>query len=447
MPPPGIDESAPSAEGGGPAFLRPVEPVRRQERSGPALLRRAARGLAGVLHPERLIEQAVRLPLDSGVDACVLFSGEPGTALRWTAGVAGHDGGRTVAHGRWSPETAAAAPWLGEGVGTLPEAVEPAPGDPAEELLREVTGHRIAGQVRVVPLPGPSGAFGALLWYRRGGRFGPAEAELLGEYAERVGSALGSAHLYQYQARTAATLKAALVPDPLPEVDRVVLGASFRSAFEAERIGGDFYEVQDAGELVHFSFGDVCGKGNDAAVLTGLIRQSLQALRLVEDSPLRLMELLNVLLLRTDPEKFSTMVLGTARPLPGGGLRVRAAGGGHPPPLVVGTGGAVREFPLGGIFVGAIEDAVFREAEVDLAPGEAVVVYSDGVTEARNPLLGGEMLGEDRLVRLLGECGGLPAAATAERVAQAVGDWLGGAEHDDITVLVLQARAAPAGAR
>ncbi|MDT0329257.1 PP2C family protein-serine/threonine phosphatase [Nocardiopsis lambiniae] len=408
-------------------------------------MRESLRGLAGVLHPERLTEQAVRLPLDSVADVCVLFAGRPGGSPRWTAGVSGRENGGdgAVVRGRWPVETALAAPWLTEGAESGPGAVDLSPGDPAEELLREVTGREISGQIRVVPLPGLAGAFGALLWYRRYGRFTPSEADLLSEYAERVGSALGSAHLYQYQARTATTLKAALVPEPLPRVDRVELGSSFRSAFEVERIGGDFYEVEDAGDLVHFSFGDVCGKGNDAAVLTGLIRQSLQALRLVETAPLRLLELLNVLLLRTDPEKFSTMVLGTARPLPGGGLRVRAAGGGHPAPLVLGVDGTVREFALGGIFVGAIEEAVFREAETDLAPGEAMVVYSDGVTEARNPLLDGEMLGEERLARLLTECGGMPAPAIADRVAQAVGDWLGGAEHDDITVLVLQAVATP----
>lgn len=411
------------------------------------LLRDAARGLGSLLDPRRLIEQAVRLPLPGVADLCVLFTSDSGGRPGWTAAVA-HEGSEPIelSRGRWSERTASKAAWLTEILAGSTAFAEPSPGDPVEGLLRTLARREgPVGSLRAVPVPGLTGIAGALLVYRHSSRFGDSDAELLTEYAERVGSALSSAQLYQYQADTASTLKSALMPEPLPDIGDVLLGASFHSAIAAERIGGDFYEVRPAeggGEGFDFSFGDVCGKGNDAALLSGMIRQSLQALRLVERDPLVLLEHLNTLLVRTDPEKFSTMLLGTASPLPEGGLRILAAGGGHPAPLLVRANGRVEEMSglVGGMFVGAVDRAFFRSTEAVLAPGETMVVFSDGVTEARNPLMGGEMLGDERLAQLLGECAGMPAPAVSERVSQFVGAWLDGGERDDITVLTIQAR-------
>ncbi|MBR8742988.1 PP2C family protein-serine/threonine phosphatase [Nocardiopsis sp. MG754419] len=403
-------------------------------------LRSAARRLGGLLNPARLIEQIVRLPVPEVADLCVYFDLEAGGGpVPWVHAHEGRDGRRgvLVGSGAWDRDVVADATWLDDIANGAAESVEPTPGDPVEAFVA-----RPGGAFRAVAVRGLSDVAGALVFHRADGGFDDTEVDALVDYAERVGTALASAHLYQYQARAASTLKAALVPEPLPDIPHAVLGAAFRSAFEAERIGGDFYEVHEVPGGFDFSFGDVSGKGDEAAVLTGRIRQSLEALRLVEHDPLRLMEHLNLLLLRTDPEKFSTMVLGRVTPLPAGGLRVRAAGGGHPPPLVVGVDGRVREEYIGGIFVGAIEDAPFRDREFDLAPGETLVVYSDGVTEARNPLSGGQMVGEERVHGVLAECAGMPAPVVCERLVQYVDDWLGGEEHDDITVLAVQAPAA-----
>ena len=79
--------------------------------------------------------------------------------------------------------------------------------------------------------------------------------------------------------------------------------------------------------------------------------------------------------------QFVTLVLGSATPLPGGGVRLLLAGGGHLPPLVVRPGG-VEPVDIGGMLVGAVPEARFRARTVDLAPGESCVLYSDGVIEA-----------------------------------------------------------------
>jgi serine phosphatase RsbU (regulator of sigma subunit) len=411
-------------------------------------LRLAARQFGGLLNPPRLVEQVVRLPVADVADLCAHFDLDgDGTHVRWTLSHA--DGGwrrgvRTVT-GVWDRVRAADATWLDDLLNGARDGVEPTPGDPVEKLVADHGGS--GGAFYAVAVPGLSGVAGALLFHRSTGGFDAAETDALVDYAERAGTALSSAHLYQYQARTARTLKAALVPDALPAVGHAVLGSVFRSAYEAERIGGDFYEVHEVPGGFDFSFGDVCGKGNEAALLTGVIRQSLEALRLVESEPRRLLEHLNTLLLRTDPEKFSTMLLGRVVPAEAGGLRVLAAGGGHPPPLVIGVDGAVRQERVGGMFVGAIEEAPFGESEFVLAPGETLVIYSDGVTEARSPLRGGEMLGEGRLGPVLSECAGMPAPVVCERLAQFVDEWLDGEEHDDITVLAIQAPCTAGGRR
>lgn len=415
----------------------PHGPIGPEER-----LRAGARALGNILHPDRVIEQAVRHPVPEAADLCALFLASPDGSVHWWCAFHDERGRRGVGTGRgtWSAAAVASAPWLDEILrGTASEG-RPAPGDPVEALVRTFLPLRDGpGALRAVAVPGLTEVTGALLLQRSSGALdvSPGTAR---DYAEGLGTSLSTARLYQHQARTASTLMSALVPAPLPDVEHAELGAVFRSSVEAERIGGDFYGVHPREDGFDLAFGDVCGKGNDAALLSGMLRQSLEALRLVEQDPRTLLSLLNVLMLRTDPEKFSTVLLGRAEPAPGGALSLRLAGGGHPAPLVVGRDGAVREVRVGGLFVGAIEEAVFKSTDVVLEPGETLVVYSDGVTEARNPRRGGAMLGEERLRRLLGECGGASAHATAEWVAQRVGDWLDGGEHDDITVLTLRPR-------
>ncbi|WP_017616499.1 PP2C family protein-serine/threonine phosphatase [Nocardiopsis salina] len=432
-----LSESGRPAPVGDAMYDAPHGPIGSEER-----LRSGARALGNFLHPDRVIEQAVRHPVPEAADLCALFLAGPDGSVHWWCAFQDEPGRCRVSTGQgtWSAETVASAPWLDEILrGTACEG-EPAPGDPVETLIRTFLPLRNGPRAfRAVAVPGLTEVAGALLLHRSSGALdvSPGTAR---DYAEGLGTSLSTARLYQHQARTASTLMSALVPAPLPEVEHAELGAVFRSSVEAERIGGDFYGVHPCQDGFDLAFGDVCGKGNDAALLSGMLRQSLEALRLVEQDPRTLLSLLNVLMLRTDPEKFSTVLLGRAEPARGGALSLRLAGGGHPAPLVVGPDGAVRDVRVGGLFVGAIEEAVFKSTDLVLEPGESLVFYSDGVTEARNPLRGGEMLGEERLRHLLRECGGASAHATAEWVAQRVGDWLGDGEHDDITVLTVRPR-------
>ncbi|MCE3553614.1 serine/threonine-protein phosphatase [Pseudonocardia sp. RS11V-5] len=121
-----------------------------------------------------------------------------------------------------------------------------------------------------------------------------------------------------------------------------------------------------------------------------------------------------------------------------GGLELELAGGGHLPPLVVRRDG-VEEVEIGGMLVGAVPGARFASRTVRLAPGEACVLCTDGVSEARGGVDGRETLGETRLAALLAGAHVMPAPAIAERVEQHTTRWLASGAHDDIAVLVVQA--------
>ncbi|MFI5910659.1 PP2C family protein-serine/threonine phosphatase [Dactylosporangium sp. NPDC051541] len=297
----------------------------------------------------------------------------------------------------------------------------------------------------VVPIQAASGRSAALVVTD----LGDHRAELLQEFASRVGAALEAAQLYTAQSRVAVTLQESLRPEPPAAQPGLAWGTAYRPARAAMRIGGDFYGAHPmAGGGSVFFLGDVSGKGVDAAVLTGQVRHSLRALRRVEGDPRRLLHLLNDMLLEGgDDGRFATMVLGTAQPRAGGGLRLTLAGGGHLPPLVLRGDGTVESVALRGMLVGVTDVPVFGQREVLLAPGETCLLYTDGVTEARGGHRGDEMYGVRRLTTALSGCHAMPAPALAERVEQVTADWLGGREHDDIAVLAVRAEPVRTGAR
>jgi serine phosphatase RsbU (regulator of sigma subunit) len=301
---------------------------------------------------------------------------------------------------------------------------------------------RAPGSAMVLPMPGNGMSVGALVLlrgYDRGG-FDAQETMLVREFAARAGLALAAATLYTEQVRTSSVLQASLEPPEVGDLSGAVVRAGYRPAHEALHIGGDFYDVLgERAESATVVLGDVSGKGVGAAVLTGQVRQALHALHQVEQRPLPLLHLLNRSMLATGNARFATLVMGRVTSLPGGGLRLRLAGGGHPPPLVLRGDGRVEEVSIGGMPAGIVDEAEFGEVDVQLAPGDLCLLYSDGVTEARGGPAGRQEFGQARLVDQLAACAGMPAGAVVERVEQLTVEWLDGRDHDDIALLGVQA--------
>ena len=259
------------------------------------------------------------------------------------------------------------------------------------------------------------------------------------ELARRAALALGAARIYEERAALADTLRIALLPPALPSIPGLQVGARYRAALETTEIGGDFYEISPlGGGRWTLSVGDVCGKGVEAAVLTGRVRQSLRTAVLADAEPSRTLALLNAAMLSTDGNRFVTLLHGWMHPTPEG-TRIRLACGGHPRPLVLRVDGRVEAVDIPGTLVGMLPDVRFAVRDVTLAPGETMLCYTDGITEAR---VGDQQLGPARLHAVLADCRGMPAQAVADRVEQLVLEYLGGRPHDDLAVVALRAEPA-----
>ncbi|WP_394346670.1 SpoIIE family protein phosphatase [Streptomyces dangxiongensis] len=299
------------------------------------------------------------------------------------------------------------------------------------------------GSVIVAPLPGHGVPAGALILLRSGTEksFSDGEEVFARLFAARAGAALSAARLYTEQAAITATLMQELLPPALGRVHGVEYAAAYRPAKDHERVGGDFYDFHPGADSSQESLvvlGDVAGKGLDAAVLTGKIRNTLHALLPLAADHHRVLSLLNGALLTSHHTRFVTLVLGSVCRR-GGRTELRLTGAGHLPPFVVRNNGQVEEVRTHGTLVGALPTVTARTVETTLAPGETCLLYTDGITEARGGPVGDEFFGEHRLRRALGECAGMPAEAVVERVQMLATQWLGTGRHDDMAVLAISA--------
>lgn len=299
--------------------------------------------------------------------------------------------------------------------------------------------------VLLVPLAGPSGAPGALILLNRDcPDQAPPDRALVAEFVRRAGAALGAALRLREQTDVADGLQSSLLPRPLPAVPGVRFAAVYRPARSGLRVGGDFYDVhpQDDGSTV-FALGDACGHGPDAASLAGHVRSCLGALRLVERAPDRLLTLLNRAISTTSGSRFTTAVVGGLVVGDDRRVRLELASAGHPAPLVLRAGGAVEEVVVAGGLLGVFPDVRFDRTAVVLAPTEVCLVYSDGVTEARRGDAGGEQFGTERLRAIVRDHAGAPADDLVDAVHTELDGWLAGRNHDDITLLAIQAEPEP----
>ncbi|WP_052867902.1 SpoIIE family protein phosphatase [Streptomyces niger] len=299
------------------------------------------------------------------------------------------------------------------------------------------------GSVVVTPLPGhgvPTGAL-VLLRGRENAGFSESEEAFARLFAARAGAAWSVVRLYAEQASITATLMRELLPPTLRQVHGVQFAGGYRPSGHGTRVGGDFYDVHpgsDCGQETFVVLGDVCGKGLDAAVLTGKIRNTLQALLPMADDHHRVLSLLNGALVASQHARFATLVLASALRLPDR-VRLRLTCAGHPAPMIVRTDGTVEEADTRGTLVGVLSEIEAQTVEVELAPGETCLMYTDGITEAKGGPLGGAMFGERRLRNALAECLGMPAEAVVERIQMLATQWIGQGRHDDMAVVAITA--------
>jgi PAS domain S-box-containing protein len=269
---------------------------------------------------------------------------------------------------------------------------------------------------------------------RSGRRFDERDLALAEELSRRCATAVDNARLFAERAHIAKTLQDSLLPVELPEIPGLDTAARFRPTGEGNDVGGDFYdlfETHPQGWTI--VVGDVCGKGPDAAAITALARYTLRAAAMHERLPSRSLRILNEALLRQrDDRRFCTVAYAYLEPN-GVGTRVGFASGGHPLPFLLRADGSVERLGSSGTLLGVVPDPRLEDRTVMLAPGDMIVFYTDGVTDAR-----GGALSEEALADLLASCAGETADAVAARVEHEAVRAQGGTPHDDIAIVVVR---------
>jgi PAS domain S-box-containing protein len=271
---------------------------------------------------------------------------------------------------------------------------------------------------------------------QEGRHYDADDLALAEELARRAALAIDNARLYRERSHVARTLQQTLLPPRLPTIPGLQIAARYRFAAEGTEIGGDFYDLfETADGAWAIVIGDACGKGPEAAALTGLARHSLRAAAVREHSPARVLKLLNETILdQVADNRFLTMAY-TRLLFQDGNAHLTVSCGGHPAPIIIRAAGGVEQVQAAGTIVGSLPDADFTEQHVVLTPGDTIDLYTDGVVEARRD---DDIFGEGRLLELLRGCVGDDARAVANAVRQAVGDFIPGLPRDDMAILVIR---------
>lgn len=270
--------------------------------------------------------------------------------------------------------------------------------------------------------------------------FGPADARILSLFGNQAAIALENARLHreavekermEREIEIAASIQRTILPTTLPAVSGILLAAGNRPT---RQVGGDFYDVHPLADgRVAFCVADVSGKGIPAALLVSTVHACIHLLVEAGTNDLPgLVARVNRHLARfSSTRKFVTLFFAVYDPSDGS---LRYVNAGHNPGILLRRDG-VELLPSGGVPIGMFETAKQVESRVALAPGDLVVLYSDGITEAADAK--DEEFGMERLIALLEAGRDLPPSALKDRIFAAVESFTRGvAQYDDQTVLV-----------
>ncbi|WP_411104714.1 SpoIIE family protein phosphatase [Streptomyces sp. cmx-4-9] len=262
------------------------------------------------------------------------------------------------------------------------------------------------------------------------------------ELARRASTAAGHARQYTQRATLARDLQAGLLlPDP-PELPGAELALHYHPAGEGLDIGGDFYDAFPLPDGTWaFMLGDVCGRGAHAATTTALVRHTARAVAPLLPDPASVVHAVNRALLErpgSHGNGFVTLVYGQLRPAEGR-LALELVRAGHPGPLVLDPVQGVRPLDIKGALLGISRDLSLQPHHVDLHPGQSLVLFTDGITEARDSRR--EQFGDARVAEALsGVAHPDRARDVLDGVITAVGAFTGDdVADDDQAVLVLTA--------
>ena len=272
--------------------------------------------------------------------------------------------------------------------------------------------------------------------FGKGRRLSEDERGFLARLAFTIGVTGENARLYERERRIAHTLQEAILTPP-EEIVGLETSHVYRPASSEANVGGDYYDVFALDDRhVGIVVGDVSGKGIDAARLTSLLRDGIRAYAFESHDPAAVLARLNTLVHHSvSAGLFSTVFFGVLE-VPTGRLRYCVAG--HPPPVIVRADGTVSLLQTRSPVLGAFEGLEFKLSDdAELALGDVLVLYTDGVTEARRD---GDLFGEQRLLVALAQLNGTPVSDMSQALLGEVLDFTGGHLGDDTIILCVARR-------
>jgi sigma-B regulation protein RsbU (phosphoserine phosphatase) len=251
--------------------------------------------------------------------------------------------------------------------------------------------------------------------------------------------ARGQAHRQARQLETeneqalaeAREIQQELLPTEIPQIPGYEISGAWKPA---RLVGGDYFDVLEFGQdRVALCIADVVGKGMPAALLMSNLQAAIKAVALDSLLPQELCAWLNRFMCsNTAPDKFITFFYGL---IDAAQRKLVYSNAGHNSPILRRRDGSSIRLPEGGVALGIFPEWRYEAGEAELAPGDRLVLFTDGVTEAMSPQ--GEEFGEERLLALLNAAPEAGAAEIQERILRAVTEFSGSELHDDATLIVL----------
>ena len=309
------------------------------------------------------------------------------------------------------------------------------------------TGYQ-TNSVLCVPLCADGNTIGAIQLLNKKGGFTEVDAELLRFTAlysasaiqsERLRQAAEEARLLRHELDLAREVQRGLLPQHSTPVNGIEYAGYCRPATS---VGGDYYDFLElGGDLFSFTLGDVSGKGIPAAVLMASIQTLLRSILMRDPLPVaRVMGALNdTVYCCSTADRYTTLFCGV---LNAQRSQLTYVNAGHLPPMILraGINGNIDRPGKGWLPIGVIPSTTYPEATVDLAPGDLIVCFSDGISEATNK--DGDMWEGGEIEAVLAQHRNEPVEAVIEALVKAVDDYSAGidSQFDDMTVVAIRIR-------
>lgn len=258
------------------------------------------------------------------------------------------------------------------------------------------------------------------------------------QLAVSLSLALGNAHSFEQERKLGRQLTEAFFPMPAA-IPGLAMGHLYRSASAGLRVGGDFFDVVDVGDgRVGLFIGDVAGHGMDAVPLAGSMKGLMHAELALHSTPAAAVRRANELVSREAATgAYASAFIGMLEPE---ARRLRYCSAGHPSPVILRRGGAAELLPQRQLVLGVDERAAYAEARVQINEGDLLVMYTDGLTDARHA--NGETFGTQRLLDAVERAATLPAEDVPEALFMEAFSFAHGELQDDIALLALRLLAA-----